>query len=193
MPRTTGEDTRAAIRAVALEEFSTRGRDVPLDDIAQALGITRSAILHHFGSKAALSQEIVTEFQVALDEVLDSYEGATPPLPRERRNELLAQFVQVYCDHRKVIIMILRDIPGNWPRIAERILRLVQLLAGDTPTTDNRIIVDAIIGVVVRPLLDPAVDVDHQDTRDLLAAMAAQLAERLDRSDGSSSSQPETD
>lgn len=180
MPRTTGQETKAAIKATALEEFASRGTDVPLDEIARHLGITRSAILHHFGSKASLSQEIVVDFQAALERLLDPYRDATPPLPRRQRDQLLSQVVDVYCDHRKVVMMILRDVPASWPHIIEWILRFMELLIGKTPSPEDVIVVDAVLGVIVRPLIDPAVDTDPPRHRALLTAMATQMAGRLD-------------
>lgn len=185
MPRTTGEETKAAIREVALMEFATRGYDsVPLEHIAAEVGITRSAILHHFGSKADLLRELVDPFESALDEIMDAYAGVKIPIALSERHALLARVVDVYCTHRLVLLMLLRDVSSHWPlhinpRMTGRIERLIELLAGESANNTDRVVVDAVLGVVTRPLLDPLTDVDDGHLRRLLVTIALDVAKRL--------------
>jgi len=185
MPRTTGEETKAAIREVALAEFATRGYDsVPLEQIAAEVGITRSAILHHFGSKADLLRELVEPFESALDDIMDAYAEVAVPIPLSERSALLTRVVEVYCTHRWVLLMLLRDVSSHWPlhinaRMTARIERLVELLAGEVANATDRVVVDAVLGVVTRPLLDPVTDVDDVHIRRLLVNIALDVAKRL--------------
>jgi TetR/AcrR family acrAB operon transcriptional repressor len=49
------EQTRRAIMAAALEAFNTRGiSNTTFEHVAEAAGVTRGAIYHHFGDKQAL-------------------------------------------------------------------------------------------------------------------------------------------
>jgi TetR/AcrR family acrAB operon transcriptional repressor len=65
MMRRTQEDaelTRQSLLEAALKVFSRQGyAETRLEDIADAAGVTRGAIYHHFGSKKELFQELVEE------------------------------------------------------------------------------------------------------------------------------------
>ncbi len=55
--------TRERIRALAAELYVTRGYEgFSFADIAQAVGVTRANIHHHFGSKARLMAELIGGF-----------------------------------------------------------------------------------------------------------------------------------
>lgn len=180
VPRVTGEETRSAIKEAALDAFAARGADVPLDEVARTLGITRAAILHHYGSKAALWQEIVAELRATLDGLLGDYQDTATPLLGKAREQFLTRLVETYCDHRKVVLLVLRNVAGNWPEVEAQVARLAGLLVDANPTPIERVIVDSVLGVIVRPVVDPFVDVDDPQTRALLATLAAQVAAQLD-------------
>ena len=58
-----GQATRAAILDAAAEVFADRGFDgASLRDLAEAAGVTRSLIHHHFGSKEELWESVVDRF-----------------------------------------------------------------------------------------------------------------------------------
>ena len=190
MPRTTGEHTKTAIQEVALNAFATWGYGgVALEQIAAELGITRSAILHHFGSKANLLQAIVDPFEAALDELLRDQDDASVPLCPEEREILMAEIVTIYCHFHLVLRMLLRDVSSHGPielpqRMNRRIERLVVLLAGPGATKQDRVVVKALLGVIVRPIIDPVTDTDDEEVRDLLVRMVSRTAQFLDAASG---------
>jgi AcrR family transcriptional regulator len=186
MARTTGEHTKTAIRAVALNEFATWGYGgVALEQIAAELGITRSAILHHFGSKAHLLQAIVEPLETAIDGLLSEHDGASVPLRAEARDALLTKLVAIYCDFHVVLRMLWRDVSSNWPiqlpsRMHRRVERLVVLLAGEAPGVHERLVVNALMGTLVRPVIDPTTDTDDERVRAILVRMVSAASHFLD-------------
>src|ERR1700712_612364 len=69
-------DTRAEIRAAALELFSERGVDATsLREIAERIGITKAALYYHYASKDALLGELVDPMFAELRELGDELEG----------------------------------------------------------------------------------------------------------------------
>ena len=59
-PDRSGAETRRAIIDTAARVFRTKGYETAtLGEIAEELGITRSAVLHHFESKEALLAEVL--------------------------------------------------------------------------------------------------------------------------------------
>lgn len=66
--------TRERIRAVAADLYVTRGyAGFSFGDIAQAIGITRANIHHHFGSKARLMAELIEGFAADAAQRVDGH------------------------------------------------------------------------------------------------------------------------
>jgi AcrR family transcriptional regulator len=177
-----GVRTRAAILEAAARRFRRDGFDgTTLADIADDLGITRSAVLHHFNSKAALLQEIVRPFMDKLDEVLDATAVAGPFTATSRRR-FVVDLVDFLADNHDVAALLTRDLsvhPHLPPelQLRDRALRFMEITrqANDNhPLAAVRSL--AALGTTVRPLAAEEGVVDFADpaTRTLLvnAAMA---------------------
>lgn len=173
-----GARTRAAILTTAVRAFRRDGYDgATLAGIAEELGITRSAVLHHFTSKASLLREIVEPFVVRLDDLLDRIETAQPISPAMRRR-LVTEVVDLVADNQEVAAMLtvdrriaayLDDDLQVRPR-AERFVAITSDAAG-SPLAAVRSL--AALGSVVRPLADAgSVDFDDPRTRRLLVDAA---------------------
>jgi AcrR family transcriptional regulator len=174
-----GERTRAAILQAAARRFRRDGFDgTTLADIADDLGITRSAVLHHFSSKAALLEEIVRPFIEKLDEVLDATAVAGPFTPASRRR-FVVDLVDFLVDHHDVAALLTRDITVH-PHLPEelqirdralRFMEITQQANDHHPLAAVRSL--AALGTVARPLAaDDVVDFDDPATRTLLVDLA---------------------
>jgi AcrR family transcriptional regulator len=121
--------------------FDARGGlDVPIEEIAQAVGIARGLIYRQFSSKEELYFLTVTDY---LDELATELGGAAPddadPLEKlERGVEAYARFCQRYPAFLDSALMLmkhptneLREIVSEavWLRLGQAIVRCVEQLA----------------------------------------------------------------
>jgi AcrR family transcriptional regulator len=171
-----GERTRAAILEAAARSFRADGFDATtLAGVADQLGITRSAVLHHFTSKAALLEEIVQPFFSALDAVLDQVEAAGPFTAPSRRRFVI-ELVDIVAVHRDAVVVLTRDISvhPNLPedlQIATRVERFVAITTQANEEHPHALARSlAAIGTVMRPVAAPdeLVDLEDPATRAML-------------------------
>lgn len=175
-----GERTRAAILEAAARRFRDDGFDATtLAGIADQLGITRSAVLHHFTSKAALLEEIVRPFMDALDAVLDQA-AAAGPFTAPSRRRFVIDVVELTAVHRDAVVLLTRDISVH-PQLPDdlqlsaRIGRFIETTTQANeghPQALARAL--AAVGAVMRPLAadDDLVDLDDPATRAFLVSAA---------------------
>jgi AcrR family transcriptional regulator len=178
-----GARTRAAILAVAAEAFGDQGYDATtLEDIAGELGLTRSAVLHHFRSKAEILAELVRPLLARVDHLLDRVEQEE--LTPAKRREFYTAFVDLVIDNRAVAAMAVRDVTaaahlGPELQVSDRAVRLVRLVAAaeaDDPLAAVRGL--AALGAVLRPVSARAevVDLDDPAARTLLVDCATAVS-----------------
>jgi AcrR family transcriptional regulator len=103
---------RARVLEVAVELFNEQGYDATsVSDLANRLGLTKSALYHHFASKEEL-------LSLALDEALDGLENvlerpdARTGSPAERLAAVLRGAVEVLVDKLPYVTLLLR-VRGN--------------------------------------------------------------------------------
>jgi len=159
--RPTGLDTRASIEHTAAQIFREKGFDAStLEEIAAPLGITRAAVLHHYGSKVALLEAITAPVVAQLDELLDRVAARAPLTARQQRS-FLAEFVDLVCDHRAVAAMVIRDITvdKHLPpplQIGQRAARFAGIvLANNQADPGAPLHALAALGAITRPLSAP--------------------------------------
>lgn len=103
---------QAAVLAAAIELFNRKGYDATsVGDIAESLGVTKSAIYHHVESKELL-------LSLALDEALGELEAAVASAAEsggsayERLRGVVRRSVEVLVDHQPAVTLLLR-VHGN--------------------------------------------------------------------------------
>ena len=167
-------DTRQRIEAVALELFTTQGVGrTTLQEIADRLGLTKTALYYHFASKGDLVRSVVGKAVAELTAFLNEAEH-DPDNPRA----ILEGFFDLCYAHRNVLRALIFDPTAMahldhtdfMPRPTHQAQRL---LAGPDPTPEQRIRAFMAIQGLSRcaTLLD---DVDHATLRATAIDVAVQ-------------------
>jgi AcrR family transcriptional regulator len=158
MERPRGSATRFMIVEAAAGLFSDVGyAEATLEDIGAGMGIGRSAVLYHFGSKQELLCEVVRPFLEGVDELLDDFELANRSSARGQRR-LITEFVALLCRHRRAAVVLYRDaatqryLPDDL-QSGDRMTRFVALMMGADRGPDPEIRALAALGAVIRPVV----------------------------------------
>lgn len=179
-----GQVTKEAIRQAAMSAFSTHGyRGATLSDIADVLGISRAAVLHHYRSKAELLAAVVTPFLDAYEELLVAFETLAP-LPPPDRTRLVAGFVELCARHALPVGVLFRQpVPaedaGVLARLAPLRARFVALMAGPAPSPVDYVTVFGMVGAVLCPLTEPTIDAGDAEVRAAILRSALGAAANL--------------
>ena len=171
-PDRSGAETRGAIISTAARVFRTRGYETAtLGEIAEELGITRSAVLHHFESKEALLAEVLTPLVVAIDAMLDRREAAGKLTPRTRR-PFLVEMVDIICDHPDATAIAAFDASirhrlDAGHQIDERGRRYAGLATINQDDPQAAVRAFAAMGAMLRPAYTPPglIDLDDPEVR----------------------------
>lgn len=142
---------RDAVLAAAVTLFIRKGYDATsIDDIAKALGVTKSAVYHHVSSKEELLAEALDEALVELEATVDSAINADG-LASERLRTAVHRSVEVLVAHQAAVTLLLRVHGNSASEVAalERRRRIDQALA--------RLVRDAAEQGALRADLDPDV------------------------------------
>ena len=108
-----GHDREAVLRA-AIDLFIEQGYDATsISDLAGSLGVTKSAVYHHFPSKESL-------LGAALDEALEGLDAAVGEAARagdgrsahDRLRDTVVAAVRILAAHRPAVTLLLR-VRGN--------------------------------------------------------------------------------
>ncbi len=108
-----GHDREAVLRA-AIDLFIAQGYDATsISDLAGSLGVTKSAVYHHFSSKESL-------LGAALDEALAGLDAAVEQAARagdersahDRLRDTIVAAVRILAAHRPAVTLLLR-VRGN--------------------------------------------------------------------------------
>lgn len=178
------EDVRRRILSAAGEQFRESGYErASLHDIGGQVGLTRGAVLYHFGSKAELMTALLQPFIAQLDADLDAFE-ADERIAKPAR--VLGALLDALSVNRPAAELLARDVSGrqaldldNW--FTATVERLVRLLChGRTDDPAARVRALSALGAIVRPLVSLPDD-EVQSHRDVVLTAALNTLRRTRR------------
>jgi AcrR family transcriptional regulator len=162
-------DTRVRILDTALDLFAEHGfAATSTRELSERLGFTKAALYYHFRTKDDLLAELV---RPVLDRLAALAEGEPAPLNRTARRELLAAYVRLVADNRRLINTLAQDpSAAHRPALTAATPLYDQLsrrLAGhDSPGPGERTRIRAALGGIHAALMhaeptDPPAEVEH--------------------------------
>jgi AcrR family transcriptional regulator len=141
--RRTGSETRAEILRVALALFTEKGfASTSTRDIAEALGITKSALYYHFRSKDAIVTSLVQQRLRELDELLEWVE-AQPRTPDLLQRAALRWVDSTTPQRMQAILLaqahqpVRRRLVANGLDVRTGFEKVVEHLTGCAPARDR--------------------------------------------------------
>ena len=165
-------DTRQRIEAVALELFAAHGvGQTTLQDIADRLGLTKTALYYYFASKGELVRSVVESAVVDFTEFLNRAERDEPDA-----RALLEEFFDLAYAHREVLRILINDPTAMAhlshshfvPRPGQELQRF---LTGPDPSPEQRIRAFTAVNGLTRSA-SLITDVDYEELRKITVAVA---------------------
>lgn len=184
-------DTRARILRAALDEFAARGyHATSVREIAERVGITKTAVLYHFPGKADILGALAEPMVNDLDQAMDAAESLAPAAARWSAVEGL---LEVWLTHRYLLRLNMQDLAmvGSGPyfrRFRDGTLRANILVAGPEATFEGRVLAAQAIAM----LSDPVVLFADAPVNDLRQAILRGVHRLLDTNDPLSPPPPPT-
>lgn len=149
-------DTRAEILAVAGDLFARHGyQRTSLREIADRLGVTKTAVLYHFPAKvdilAALTQPMLDDLEAALSAVA----GDDPAVTRWPTIEGM---LDTLLTHRALLRMVLHDMAvfahdATFHRYSELMTTAHRMVAGPNPDLAGRVRATQAIAMLADPVI----------------------------------------
>src|SRR5215813_7798071 len=137
------DDTRAKILRVAQDLFVSRGyHATSVREIAEKVGLTKTAVLYHFPSKkdiiVALADPLLNDMEAAVD-AANRIEGTDP---YRKRWAVIEGLIDVQLSHRHLLRMNLQDLALITPayhRYRDAAILAEHLIAGPFADLTDRI------------------------------------------------------
>lgn len=148
------DDTRTQILRVALQAFAKRGfHGTSVRDIAERVGVTKTAVLYHFPSKADILAGLADPFLTSLETGVKSAELAPNPAWAVIENVL-----ETVIANRYLLRMNLHDLAfaGSTPilrRFRDAMLRANSIVAGGKTDLGSRVRAAQAIAMLTDPVV----------------------------------------
>ncbi|WP_248959141.1 TetR family transcriptional regulator [Sphaerisporangium perillae] len=152
----TPPDTRARILQVAMDEFAARGyHATSVREIAERVGVTKTAVLYHFPGKADIVGALAEPMLADLDAAMAA---AGLPDPAGARWAAIEGLLDVWLAHRYLLRMNLYDLAlaatGTvFRRFRDGMMRANTLVAGPDPDFDGRVRAAQAIAMLSDPVV----------------------------------------
>jgi AcrR family transcriptional regulator len=146
------DSTRRRILDTALELFTIQGfAATSTRELSERLGFTKAALYYHFRTKDELLQALVEPVVAQLAALVHAYPPEDPPLPEAQRADLLAAYLDVIVEHRRLLGVLVQDPSASVrPALATGkafYARLIRLLSGAAePSTEQRTRIRFVLG-----------------------------------------------
>lgn len=143
--------TRAQILDAARRLFVRQGfQHTSIREIAEQLGMTKTAVLYHFPTKADILTAVAEPF---LDDLADALDEATT------RQEVFEGLLDVYLSHRELLrdnvmhdLALLAQSPSV-QRFTDLLFRANRLAAGPNPTLRDKVLAAQAIAALSDPVI----------------------------------------
>lgn len=149
--------TRERILRVAQELFGTRGcQDTSVREIAEELGLTKTAVLYHFSTKAEILAELAMPL---LDDMSAAVDAAERLAEVERVPWATVEGVlDAYLTNRQVLSLVIQNLglfaqEPVFQRYFATMTRASELLAGPDPDLPARVRATQAIAMLSDPIL----------------------------------------
>jgi TetR/AcrR family transcriptional regulator len=119
------EETRELILRAAETEFANRGfARARLEDIAEPVGITRAAIIYHFGDKQALYAAVLeATFKALAERIRAALEADAPHA--ERIERLIGAWVDYAAERPTLARLFMREVADSPTELTPELRQLV--------------------------------------------------------------------
>jgi len=119
------EETRELILRAAETEFANRGfARARLEDIAEPVGITRAAVIYHFGDKRALYAAVLeATFKALAERIRAALQANTPHAQRVER--LIGAWVDYTAERPTLARLFMREVADSPRELAPELRQLV--------------------------------------------------------------------
>ncbi|MCX4097974.1 TetR family transcriptional regulator [Nocardia sp. alder85J] len=177
------DDSRARILAISLELFAERGwHAVTVREIADHVGLTKTAVLYHFPSKNEIVTALVEPLLADSETVVAAARAVGDP--RERAWAVVTGLLDVWLRHRTLLRIHMQDQSlaadeRTFVRLRDFALAVQEAIAGPAADFTARVRAAQVYAV----LSDPVVIFADQPAEPLRAAILDGAARLLGRSE----------
>jgi AcrR family transcriptional regulator len=177
-------DTRARIQQVAVELFTEHGYEgTSLREIAERLDVTKAALYYHFKSKEDIVTSLVEDYAQQMDALIAW--GREQPGTEQTRREILGRYIDIVAEGDQVFRMLhqnqaalnaLASMKSRGDLFKERVEFMIDLLTEPDADLPERVRAAMIIGGISVGWMFFAGRADHNELRDTLHGIAAEIA-----------------